>query len=210
MSATARTEGQRAPDGLDFYETPAWAVQVLLRNVYLPPWQWLDPCAGTGAIPRAVGEHGYSVLWTNVEIDCTRADVSGAVRADFFEWHREPANFKHRWDVAIFNPPFPMAEQFVRACLPIADHVVCLQRINWAAKRGKLLDEHPADVWMLPDRPAFGLNKHGRVGTDATEYAWFYFHKEARGLFRVLPRAPKGDLKAANARIRSMAKAAIP
>lgn len=200
MSATGRTDGQRNPDGLDFYETPAWAVRRIVEATYLPPGRWIDPCAGTGAIPRAVDSHqGRS--WTLVEIDPSRADISGASRGDFFE----VATMFDRFDVAIFNPPFPLAEQFVRACFPIADHVVCLQRINWAAKRGPLLDVFKADIWMLSDRPAFGLNKHGKVGTDATEYAWFHWHKEATGRFRVLPRVPKGELKAANDRIRALA-----
>lgn len=200
MSATNRTDGQRDPDGLDFYETPAWAVRRVLERVEIPVGRWLDPCAGTGAIRRAA-DPCFDSEWLMYEIEPGRATECRIHASDFFL-----ANVP-RWNTcAIFNPPFPMAEAFVRSCLQLADHVLCLQRVNWAAKRGPLLSSHPADVYMLPDRPAFGLNKHGKVGTDATEYAWFHWHKDAFGLFRVLDRTPRAELKEAADRIRSEAK----
>lgn len=199
MSATGRTRGQRDVD--DFYATPAWAVHRILEKAF--PMvedrigEWLDPCAGKGAIIRACKDLGVSARWTACELedsyqgdllDCTNRVLMG----DFFRV--VPA----RYDVAIFNPPFPLAEQFVRACLPIATHVICLQRINWAAKRAGLFGEFPPDVWMLPDRPAFGLNKLGKVGTDATEYAWYHWHFDGKpsGQFRILGRTPKAELRA--------------
>lgn len=188
---------------LAFYETPSWAARVLLRNVYLPPGRWLDPCAGTGAIQRAVGDAVDD--WTLVEIDPARAKESGAVVADFFEWHRWPQNFKRQWDVALFNPPFQLAERFVRACLNISQHVVCLQRAGWPHKRKALFDSFNPDIWGLSDRCAFGLGKNGKVGTDSSELNWYHFHPESTGRFRVMERVSRGEIKAANARIRSLA-----
>jgi hypothetical protein len=216
MSATGRTAGQRDPD--DFYATPAWSVSRILEAVGLLPRddlqamtrpyeEWLDPCAGMGAIIEACRDRGVRARWTACELEASYEPAllplaNRVVMGDFFRV--VPA----RYDVAIFNPPFPLAEQFVRACLPIARHVLCLQRLNWAAKRKDLLDEWPCDVWVLPDRPAFGLNKHGKVGTDATEYGWFHWGPErgGGGYFRVLAPTPKAELKAHADLIRRLAK----
>lgn len=47
--------------GADLYETPAVAVEALLR-VELPPlWVW-EPAAGHGAIARVLRDHGHVVI----------------------------------------------------------------------------------------------------------------------------------------------------
>jgi len=73
MSATGRG---RERDEHDFYETPAWCVHRLLEAVpQLPGGAWLEPCAGKGAIIRAVNEvRKDPIHWTAVEIDPSHRD----------------------------------------------------------------------------------------------------------------------------------------
>lgn len=212
MSATTGEYLKENPNS--FYSTPAWAVHRILDAVFErfkgspDHGNWLEPCAGGGAIIQACQSWGIKARWMAVEIDerhntaLSQVDAT-RVMGDFF------GCTPFGQQVAIFNPPFPLAEKFVRACLPIATHVLCLQRLNWAAKRKALFDEFPPDVYVLPDRPAFGLNKYNKVGTDATEYCWYVWSGDFRGRpgeFRVLDRTPKADLKAHADLIRSVAK----
>ena len=198
MSATGRTQGLRTP--CDFgYNTPPWAVDRILEAIWLPtrkhavlPAYWLDPCAGNGQLIRAVNAHLVSVAnirWHAVELrpECEgilHTVANPVIIGDFLKV--VPA----RYDVVLTNPPYSLAEEFVRACLPISEHVVMLLRLNWLENRAKLLNAWPADVHVLPNRPAFARNKHGKVGTDATAYAWFHFHKDAAGVVKHLAHTP--------------------
>lgn len=194
MSAAGRTAGLRVRN--DQYPTAPWAVHRFLEAVpWLPatapeqPGRWLEPCAGDGYLLRAANAYlvanGYVAQWHACDIDpkyeeALKASANRVVIGDFLKV--VPAHY----DVVITNPPYSLAEEFLRACLPIAKHVAMLLRIGWAESRGELLREHPADVYMSPDRIPFGRNKHGKIGTDASHYAWFHWHPDAKGLFRVL------------------------
>lgn len=209
MSAAGRTPGLRSKD--DAYETAPWAVYRLLEAVAsaavaapLPhrrgdmPSYWLEPCAGTGNIIRAVNSwyaHDWSddqanIRWHACEIrpeceESLKAVANPVIIGDFLRV--VPA----KYDVIITNPPYSLAEEFLRACLPIADHVIMLLRLNWLEGRNEIWSTNPADVWVLPNRIPFGRNKHGKVGTDATAYAWMHWHKGATGRLRMLARTSK-------------------
>lgn len=164
------------------------------------PAYWLEPCAGDGQIIRAANEHlaqraNSNVRWHAVELrqECEpvlQALANPVVIGDFLKV--VPA----RYDVIITNPPFSLAEEFVRACLPIAGHVAMLLRVGWMERRDALLRDHPADLWVLPDRPVFGRNKHGKVASDAAMYGWFHWYPGAEGRIRHLARTPKEVRKA--------------
>lgn len=81
-----------------------------------------------------------------------------------------------RWNVAITNPPYSLALEFVQAMLPLADHVVVLTRLNFLAGgvRREFFAKDMPDVYVLPNRPSF--TEDGR--TDATEYAWLVWTPE--------------------------------
>ena len=54
-----------AERGLDLYETPAVAVEALLRAEKLAARIW-EPAAGRGAIVRVLREHGHHVVASDV------------------------------------------------------------------------------------------------------------------------------------------------
>lgn len=179
MSATGRgAERQEA----DFYATPAWCVWRLLERLPLPHGDWLDPCIGDGAIPRAVrdwpgNDNGrLTPRWTGVELRHTPLHTSGLVaayhRADFVERDCPPLG-QRRFDVCLTNPPYSLALDFVRHARRRARIVAMLLRLNWLESddRAWWLDAHPSntpDVYVLPNRPSF----KGNGTTDATAYAW--------------------------------------
>lgn len=166
MSATNRS-AVRHPD--DFYETPAWCVHRLLEAVELPFSRWLEPSAGAGAIRSAVDAFVWRslVTWTELDINPRRA---GIIQEDFLS-----ARFDRGFDVVIGNPPFRLAEDFVRRAVGLAPVVAFLLRLNWlaSAKRADWLQKHTPSIYVLPNRPSFT----GK-GTDATDYAWFVWGTE--------------------------------
>ncbi|CAH2604863.1 conserved protein of unknown function [Rhodovastum atsumiense] len=51
--------------GRDFYATPAWVTEALLRHVRFRGRVW-EPCCGTGAITTVLQRHGYEVTSTDI------------------------------------------------------------------------------------------------------------------------------------------------
>lgn len=195
MSATGRS-AVRVP--ADYYPTPAWCVHRLLERVTLPDGEWLEPAAGDGAIIRAVKDCLPSQIigWTAVELraECKPSLLAAGVDGvncfaggyDFLAGHLAGAEF----DVSITNPPFSLAEEFVREVLAVSRYVAMLLRINFlgSAKRRALFATEIPDIYVLPNRPSFT----GK-GTDATEYAWFVWGPErgrTSGRIEILSETP--------------------
>lgn len=152
------------------YPTPSWCVDRLLEECSLPPGRWLEPSAGDGAIIRAVNARVPGIEWTSCEIRLEARLQLGRlcddVRGDFFDY--VPVNL---FDVAIMNPPFSMASEFIAHAMKHAHTVVALLRLNYleSERRAAHLREHmPSEILVLPNRPAF---VNGR--TDSCAYAWF-------------------------------------
>ncbi len=182
---------KRADEG---YETPGWCAKSLLSEIELPGGLWLEPCAGTGNIIRAVQRPG--VRWHACEIRPECEDglkSSGAektVIGDFFDPEVRHAQLAEHYSVALTNPPFSKMAEFINACREIADHSVFLLRLNVleGAERAEFWRNSCPDVLVLPNRPSFTGG-----GTDATAYAWVVFHGQTRrthGHIRVLAPVP--------------------
>lgn len=180
------------------YCTPAWVVESLLDEVQLPGGRWLEPCAGDGAIIRAVSARRSDVAWAACEIreECRDPlvaipSVERAVIGDFFE----PASLSAimdlgQFDVIITNPPYSVAEDFVNVCLPLAKLTIMLLRLPFleGAERAVFWRKRMPNVYVLPNRPSFTGG-----GTDATAYAWFIWHghdPREYGVIRVLEPVP--------------------
>jgi hypothetical protein len=52
-------------EGQDFYATPAWVTEALLRHVRFRGPVW-EPCCGDGAMSSVLAEHGYDVVSTDL------------------------------------------------------------------------------------------------------------------------------------------------
>ena len=177
MSSTARGADRRRQD---WYATPAWCVHRLLEAVALPGGDWLEPCAGDGAIIRAVAEHRQDVTWNALDIEPQGPNI---VQQDYLTLPQPHAT------VALTNPPFILAEQFLRKLLDEADWVVLLLRLNWiGATRAPLMRKLPPDIYVLPNRPSFTNG-----GTDSIEYAWMVWGPGVGGRWKMLADTPLAD-----------------
>ena len=147
MSATSRGI-HRSPD--DFYSTPAWCTERLLRR--LPePRTVLEPCAGTGAIVDVVRATWPNAIVGAIELDPFRALESNAFCSDYLAVAPGP------YDLIITNPPYDRAQEFVERALTHAGTVAMLLRLGFLAsqKRRAFWIDHPADMYVLPERPSF-------------------------------------------------------
>lgn len=196
MSAKGR--GPALGGDLEVYPTPAWAVHRLLERAdFLQPGLWLEPCAGYGAIIRAVAADERflgTVTWAAVEI---RPEVEGllhesfrlarapgpAVIADFLRMDHEAVAAELRGcKVVLTNPPFSLAEQFLFRCAQVAPdaHVCFLLRSNFigSERRAEWMRDHMPDSYQLPQRPSF-RDDDDAGGTDSAEYTWLVWEPGA-------------------------------
>jgi hypothetical protein len=195
VSATGRGKPREASD---LYPTDERITLDFLRRCPLPPGVWWEPACGDGAIVRAVeswrpGAQTWGLCDVREEavsfaqVHSSNAEIAAARCADFTDpmvgvvLPGEPA-------VIITNPPFSIAEDFARTCFlrstPITITVLLL-RVGFvgSTERRGFWQEYPrADVYPIVPRPSFGLNKEGKPGTDASEYAWFVWGPKTRGI----------------------------
>jgi hypothetical protein len=173
----------------DFYPTPAWVVRALVESGEIPSgrvWDsWLDPCAGEGAIIRAVPEVAWSAMEIRPECEELLEDAAGVGNVVIGDFLTEGHPGDPSWVVT--NPPFRLAADFARAGLEACSQgVAMLLPLGWLGSCSKRLDllRSPPDVLVLSKRPSFT----GR-GTDVQSYAWCIWRRGQRrshGAWRVL------------------------
>lgn len=170
MSSTAR--GGRRMDR-DFYETRERDIVPVLRSLLVegvPEWSMapltvqtvLDPGCGSGAFGKAIRRVlDPAPVLHGVEIDQNNADLARMLYArvwteDFIGWYPVHSDFA-KYDLAIGNPPFSGALEFVKHCLEIARYTCMLLPVNFTSskKRREWFKKHPADILVLSARPSF-------------------------------------------------------
>ena len=161
--ANSSTKTSRRP--MDFYPTPPEVTHALMRYLELPRLtRVLEPASGDGAMAKVIAEYCPQVCAYDIREDgfLLRQNQS----QDFLT---ETTNT----DVIITNPPFNLAEQFIRHAITKAPIVAMLLKSQyWHAKtRTPLFKEHPpAFVLPLNWRPDF---RNGELGGSPTmEVAW--------------------------------------
>ncbi len=170
----------------DRYMTPEWVVDALLRRWTPPPGRlWVEPAVGTGNIVRACHARIPGIQWDMFDV-CLDGAPEGTTIDDFLGWADKRQPHDTRYDVAITNPPYSMALEFVQACLRTAAVSVLLLRLAFleSQKRTAFLRGNMPDVYVLPRRPSF---VGGR--TDSSAYAWFVWpttQPRDRGVVEVL------------------------
>jgi hypothetical protein len=179
MALAHRCQSGRNPlvdRGLDCYETPACAVEALLRVERLPRCVW-EPAVGRGAIVDVLRAHGHTVSGSDI-IDYSDLDFV----ADFLAQTKVPTGTK----AVVTNPPYRHAEQFVRHALELSPLVVMLLRLallESERRRAILEDCGLARVHVfrrrLPmmHRDGWGDNR----ASSAIPFAWFVWSRNHRG-----------------------------
>lgn len=172
------TEGARLRADGDFYVEPVEAVEALIRaerfegNIY-------DPACGEGTIPCVFHRHGYTATGS----DIVERGPAGCGRAacDFLA-----APISHEFANIVCNPPFKLAEPFIRKALLMAHRkVAMLLRLAFleGQRRAELFVSTPlARVHVFSWRismPPGGQNIKATGGSVA--FAWFVWERGYEG-----------------------------
>lgn len=167
-----------AERGDDLYETPDCATRALVREVALPKTIW-EPCAGRGAIVRHLRGAGFEVVASDL-VAHEGADPGITPRIDFLLERSAPAGF----DCIVTNPPYKLADAFVRHGLLLCDRVVVLLRLMALEGRARsdLIDRHLRAVHPFIERLPT-MHRDGWSGprtTSGMAFAWFDFSRAPR------------------------------
>jgi hypothetical protein len=163
----------------DLYETPAVAVEALLKVETFPHHIW-EPACGPGAIARVLRQHGHTV-WASDLVNYNSKDQD-AHGVDFL------METQMRFDIEaiITNPPFKLGGQFVERALLFAPKVAMLLRLSFleAETRTAILDGGMlARVHVFSNRLPM-MHRAGwtgkKVGSWMT-FAWFVWERAHTG-----------------------------
>ena len=176
----------------DAYFTPGWAVHAVLPH--LPTaGSVLEPCAGDGAIVRALMARGVHCV-DAIELDEERAAKVRAVGADGDVLCADALSTEadSEWflphGLILTNPPFSLAMEFLEKALasqkPHQGTSAFLLRLSWLAssKRAAFHRENPSDVYVLSKRPSFT----GDGKSDSADYMWAIWGPGRGGKWSVL------------------------
>jgi hypothetical protein len=151
----------------DFYPTPWAATEAMRRALDLPRAIW-EPACGDGAMARVLSQHGHIVTCSDIN-----PQMDGAAKIDFVGSDR-PIKVKATGGFAIVtNPPFSLAEAFIRRALSITPKVALLLKANYwnAASRLPLFAEHPPSR-VMPLTFRIDVTGQGNPTMDVCWYAW--------------------------------------
>lgn len=149
----------------DFYPTPPEAIGALLAVEQFEGEIW-EPACGDGAICRVMEAAGYRIKATDL-ID----RGYGEAPHDFLDSPYRSANI-------VTNPPFKLAEQFVRLSLKRTTGKVCLLcKVQFleGVKRKLMFESTPLKrVWVFSKRVTMARNgKRENYSSSMMCFCWF-------------------------------------
>lgn len=156
-------------EGPDFYPTPAWGTQALLKYVRLHGSVW-EPCCGDGDMAEVIKAAGYQVTASDI-VDRGYGSVGDFLTAD-----ARHANI-------VTNPPFNIAEAVLAKALALADQKVCLLlRTAFLESRRRYETIYratpPSRLLVFTERLSMYPKGHEVNGGGTTSYSWFVWDKE--------------------------------
>jgi len=176
-TGTQRSVGYSNPEKRmadDFYETPAVAVEELLkREKFLDPiW---EPAVGAGAISKILTEHNYFVVGSDI-----RPGVAGFGGRDFLTTKFPKENEEPK--SIITNPPFKLALPFILRALsePSVTKIAMFARIQLLESKERyeqLWSKHPpVRIYIFSKRVTCSAE-----GISIMAFAWYIWEKDFRG-----------------------------
>jgi|SRR3972149_971096 len=193
MSATNRGSIRRKDDD---YQTPLWAIELIVQRFNMTGKVILEPAVGSGNIVQVIKKY-YPKNYGIYGVDINQEYITNAVEnlkilAECGDYITQPKYADTIWpdpDIIITNPPYSLALDFITKSLEIVKPgglVIMLLRLSFleSKKRKEFHQYNPVDsIYVLSERPSFTGD-----GTDACSYAWFVWrrgNKEAKNIFVV-------------------------
>jgi hypothetical protein len=168
----------------EFYPTPEYSTKAILKEINFDKVNtFLEPCKGLG--------HIYDLIPVTNKSYCELSEGK-----DYLKTKVDKA------DLILTNPPFSLAQEFIKKSLQESNTVIMLQRINFLGSKGRKQfwnSNPPTHLFVLSERPKFIAKctkcknpNNYQIGSieicplcggtvkpqsDATEYAWFVWDK---------------------------------
>jgi hypothetical protein len=167
-----------ARDSLDDFPTPPWATRALVEHVLgnkeaLKSMSCLEPACGAGHMAKVLREYF-------AEVRCS--DIHPYGYGDIVEFVRTPHEANSvEW--VITNPPFKLAEDFIRKSLNIArSGVAMLTRTVFIESVGRyerlFRDTPPTKFAQFTERVPMVKGRLDRKASTATGYGWIVWEKD--------------------------------
>ncbi len=173
-----------ARENRDFYATPSWVTDALLRHVRLRGPVW-EPCCGDGAMSTVLAAQGYDVVSTDI------ADRGfGTPGVNFLTCHEMPAGCRS----IVTNPPYgdtgshvgqekssTAMLDFLRHALSLAAGVdgqlALLVRLQWIAGRraAEVMSAAPFSSVVILTRRIQWFEMGERTNQAQHHHAWVVF-----------------------------------
>lgn len=169
----------------DLYETPPEAVRALLRAepFFDAERQIWEPAAGRGAIVNVLCHAGHYVHASDL-VDYGSWDGEYGeceFGVDFLLETRAPIGC----EAIVMNPPYKLADQFVRHAITLVPKVYALLRLAFleGTRRSDLVDGTLSRVYVFRNRLP-RMHRDGWTGSRATStiaFGWFVFEQGHTG-----------------------------
>jgi hypothetical protein len=166
-----------AKDSLDDFPTPPWATRALVEHVLgdkhaLNSMSCLEPACGAGHMAKVLREYFAEVRCSDV-YQYGYGDV-----ADFVKGPHEANSL----DWVITNPPFRLAEDFIRKSLKVARRgVAMLTRTVFIESVGRyerlFRDMPPTKFAQFTERVPMVKGRLDQKASTATGYGWIVWEK---------------------------------
>jgi hypothetical protein len=153
--------GRLRDRGPDIYETPESATEALIRAEPLRRRLWESACGPHDRIGAVLRGHGYEVVSTDLVRD----------RIDFLMEYRAPQGVEG----IVTNPPYRLANEFIRHSLRFVPFVAMLLRLNFLEGQGRTdIIDRLARIHVFADRlpRLHRIDWTGKRSTNGTAYAW--------------------------------------
>jgi hypothetical protein len=174
----------------DFYATPSWVTEALLRHVTLRGPVW-EPCCGDGAMSGVLAAHGHDVVSTDI------ADRGfGTPGVDFLACRAMPPGCRS----IVTNPPYGETGtatgqqrsavamlKFVRHAMQLASavegQVALLVRLQWIAgqRAADVLSSGPFHATIVLNRRIQWFDMGAQTKNAQHHHAWVVLDWERRG-----------------------------
>ncbi len=181
-----------AREGRDFYATPDWVTEALLRHVTFRGTVW-EPCCGDGAISKCLEANHYNVVSTDIA-----ERGYGTSGVDFLACRTVPDGCR----AIVTNPPYGDTGSHVGqskssvAMLHFIQHAIqltafmqgqlaLLVRLNWLAgkRAAELMTAAPFAATIILSRRIRWFEMGAQTNTAQHHHAWVVFdHAHPAGM----------------------------
>ncbi|MDD3041294.1 hypothetical protein [Bacteroides sp.] len=164
--------------GSDFYPTPPEATQALIDFLGIPKGRVIwEPACGEGHMSEVLVRNGYTVISTDLNECCGTSGI------DFTTADLTPC------DWIITNPPFNLAEQFIRKAWSFEKPFALLLKSQYwhSKKRYPLFREcTPSFILPLTWRPDFMFKTRGS-GSPLMDVMWCVWNESSSDGVEYIP-----------------------